>query len=125
MVLAPMWLAASGGCNADLAKLDPCHQLAKALCDRIARCSPPDARAACADDLEQQCAAANHAGDQGNANACSEDLGGACGPELPASCSDLEAALGCDSCTTTAPSEAARTACCQVNDYSSVCLGCF
>jgi hypothetical protein len=116
--------AAIGGCNADLANLDPCHELSQALCSRVQRCQPSSYKGSCADDLEKQCINVNHSGDQSNADSCSGDLGGACTPDLPPSCSDLEAALGCNSCPSTTPTEAAREACCQVNYYSAVCLGC-
>jgi hypothetical protein len=118
-------LVVAGACTADLADLDPCHDLAQAYCTRLSSCGAAGIeQSQCATDLETLCRNVNESSAQGGSHDCAQALASGCDPILPDQCSNLEAAIGCNACPSTAATTEARAACCDISLFSVVCAGC-
>lgn len=134
------------GCNASLAELGECGELAEALCNNGRECGLGWKHDRCVRQMSAQCELWEEAQEQQTSDDrtpgpgdgttpdpdpdvsttadCFESLEEVCLPEVTAECSDLTLRVGCSVCGDERPGKEAVDVCCALNPFSAVCGGC-
>jgi hypothetical protein len=130
------------GCNASLAELSECGELAEAVCNNGRDCDLGWNHDRCIRQLSDQCELLGEISGDGDSGpedtsdssasgttqsteaGCLDSLEDMCLPEVTDQCTDLPLRVGCSVCGDDAPGKEAIEVCCSLNEFSAVCGGC-